>query len=81
MSCAQSLMVLNTSPTAIGVVVCWRMVRNERLVLRGHGILEPEQAVRFEALAEPAGFDRRQPMVDVMQQVHLEPDLAPQPIE
>ena len=52
-----------------------------RLVLRRHRILQPEQPRRLEALAEPRRFDRRQAMVHVVEQVHVEADLAPQPFE
>ena len=52
-----------------------------RLVLRRDRILEPEQAVRLEALAQPRGFDRRQAVVHVVEQVDVEPDLAPKAVE
>jgi hypothetical protein len=44
-------------------------------------ILEPEQAMRLEIFAEPCGFNRTKPMVHVVQQVHVEAKLAPQPLE
>src|SRR5712691_9409401 len=41
-----------------------------RLVLCRNGIFHPEQPVRLEALAEARGFNRRQPVMDVVQQVN-----------
>src|SRR5918996_3888 len=42
-----------------------------RLLFRRCRILEPEQMIWLEALAEPSGFNRRQPVVDVVQQVDV----------
>ena len=38
-----------------------------RLILRRHWILEPEQPVRLETLAEPRGLDRRKAVMHVVQ--------------
>ena len=46
------------------------------LVLGRHRVLQPERAVRLEVLAEPRRLDRRQPVVDVVQQVDV-PARAP----
>ena len=36
------------------------------LVLGGGGVLDPEHAVRLQRRAQPPGFDRRQPVVNVV---------------
>ena len=51
------------------------------LVLCRSRVLHPEQAVRFEGLAEAARLDRRQPVVHVVQKVMLEAELVPQALE
>ena len=73
--------MLNTSPTAIGVVVCWRISAEAFLQLRRHRILHPPQAVRLEALADARRLDRRQPVMDVVQQVQLRAELGAHPLE
>jgi hypothetical protein len=40
-SCWQSQMELNTSPTAMGVVVCWRIRRNADWSSAGVGFSRP----------------------------------------
>jgi hypothetical protein len=36
------------------------------LVLRGAGVFHPERTVGLEIPAQPAGFDRAQPVVHIM---------------
>ena len=51
------------------------------LQLGRHRVLHPEQPVRLERLAEPRRLDRRQAVVDVVQQVHVRAELAPRAFE
>ena len=41
------------------------------LIFRRGRILDPEGAIRLEVLAEPRRFDRGQPVVDVVEQMHV----------
>jgi hypothetical protein len=64
-------MELKISPSAMG---CRGVLADEAealLVLGGHRVFQPEQAVGLEVLAEPRRFDRGQAMVHVVQQVHV----------
>ncbi len=65
----QSQMVLKISPTASGVVVCWRIRRKASWFSAGVGVFHPEQAIGLEVLAQARGLDRRQAVVHVVQQV------------
>ena len=51
------------------------------LELRRDRILHPPEAVRLEALADPGGLDRRQAVVDVVQEVQLGPELGADALE
>ena len=42
-----------------------------RLVLGGRRVLQPEQAIGLQVLAEPPGLDRREAVVDVVQQMDV----------
>ena len=54
----------------------------ERLLcFGGHRILEPEEVLRLEALAETRRLDWRQPVMRVVQQVDVRAELPAQPIE
>ena len=44
-------------------------------------VLHPEQVIRLQLLAQPRRLDRRQPVVDVVQQVEVGPELAPRALE
>ena len=44
------------------------------LQLRGHRVLQPEQVVGLEVLAEARGLDRRQAVVHVVEQVDVGPE-------
>jgi hypothetical protein len=37
------------------------------LILRGRAVFHPEEPIRLETLAEPRGFDRREPVMHVVQ--------------
>ena len=41
----------------------------------GAGVFHPEEVVGFERLAEACGFDRREPMVDVVEKVDVGTEL------
>ena len=73
-SCWQSYSVLNTSPMAIGVRVCWRIRRNDSCSSAGDRVLQPEQLVRLEGDAELRRLSRGQAMVDVVEQIDVPPD-------
>jgi hypothetical protein len=45
------------------------------------GVLHPEQVMRLERAPEPGRLDGRQPVMHVVEQVHVRPELAPQPFE
>jgi hypothetical protein len=68
-------MLLNTSPTAIGVTVCWRIRRKHAWFSAGVGIFHPEHAEFFDALAEARRFNGRQAVVHVVQQMFIEANL------
>ena len=56
-----------------------RMLANQPeagLVFRGRGVFHPEQAIRLDRFAETRGFDRRQAVVDVMQQMRIEAEFV-----
>ncbi len=72
MSRRASQMVLKTSPTASGRGGVLADQAEAFLVLGGDGVLEPEQAMGFEILAEAGGLDRGQAVVAVVEQVRLE---------
>ena len=46
-----------------------------------NGIFEPEEMMRLERLAEPRRLDWRQPMVRVVEQVHVGSELVPDALE
>ena len=66
--------MLKISPTASGLRRVLADQAEAFLQLGGDGILEPEQAVGFEVLAEAGGLDRGQAVVDVVQQVDVVAD-------
>ena len=66
---------------ASGVVVCCRTSRRRVLVLGRGAVLQPEQVVRLQRLAEPRGLDGRQPVVRVVQQRELRAELAAHRLE
>ena len=51
------------------------------LVFRRCRVFHPEQPIRLQTSSEARGFDRRQAMMDVVQQVYVESDLLSQPRE
>ncbi len=51
------------------------------LELGGHGVFHPEQMIRLEALAEAGGLDRAQPVMDVVEELNLGSELAPEAFE
>ena len=56
-----------------------RADRPESLLQLGRdGVFHPEEAIRLEGLAEPGGLDRREPVVDVVEQVGLGAQLRAQ---
>ncbi|MPM99745.1 hypothetical protein SDC9_146939 [bioreactor metagenome] len=49
----------------------------ECLLVLGRGdVLQPEQPQRLQFLAQPRGFDRRQPVMSIVQQRQLGPDMV-----
>ena len=52
-----------------------------RLIFSRNGVFEPEQSPRLETLAKTRRFDRRQAVVHVVQQVHVESHLAADSLE
>ena len=68
-SCWQSQIELNTSPTAIGVVVCWRISRKPSCSSAGTGSSIQIRRYGSRLLAEPGRLDRGEPVVHVVQQL------------
>ena len=57
------------------------MLPNQRkalLVLRRSRILHPEQVIRLQRLAQPRRLNRSQPVMHIMQQVHILTNSLPQ---
>ncbi len=44
-------------------------------------VFHPEEMIRLEALPEPRGLDRPQPVMDVVEQLNSGAELAPEPLE
>src|ERR1700676_1226060 len=51
------------------------------LQLRRNRIFEPKQMKRFEALSQARCFDRRQPVMNIVQQGKIPAKFLPQPFE
>ena len=73
--------VLNSSPIAIGVLVCWRRMPEVAVLLGRERVLEEEQAVLLELLAQLDRLVGRDALVDVVQQLDLVAELAAHVLE
>ena len=76
-----SLGLLNSSPIAIGVLVCGRQLLEVADVLRAERVFEEEQLVRLQVLGQLHRQDGRHPLVDVVQQLDLVAELLAQVLE
>ena len=73
--------MLKISPIASGVVVCCPDQAQGLLVLGRGAVLEPEQVVGFQRLAQLRGLDRGHPVVPVVQQRDFRAELVPHRLE
>ena len=63
--------LLNNSPIAMGTHVCWRSMPEIADVLGGEGVLDEERVILLQLLAEVDRIDRRDALVDVVEQLDL----------
>ena len=66
-----SVWLTNSSPIAIGIDVCWRSIAELADVLRRERVFEEEELELLQLLRQPDRLDRRDPLVDVVQQLDL----------
>ena len=74
-------MVLKTSPTAIGVVVCWRISRKPSWSSAGIGSSIQNRWYGSRRLPSRAASIGRQPVVHVVQQVDVVAELVAEALE
>ena len=64
-------LVVNSSPIASGVVVCWRMRRKLSLCSGRSGSSRKKRWIRLQLLRQPRRLDRVQALVDIVEQFDL----------